>query len=424
MFNSIFLTTRNNGIYRKVTEICKNHSEKKSGKNYILNELKLRNIFKLNFEVIIFILKKIFNGQFFDDYKFLKIYYLNCELGRHSLSSTYNHLNSHLNVIVKNLYKLYYLYYGISLINYIEKYKKKIGATFIEHGVYINGVLINILSINKIPFYTNSYPKGLYLKNKFNKKISYENLIKISYPKSGSNLKIKKKNIFKWPWVFNKRFFKLKKNDLKNVDYVIYCHAFTDGLLANGYDGFIRMDDWLRFTLNKLLRKNNKILVKIHPNFHKFNDHFRSKYEIKIFNKIYEEFKIYKQIRFIDYPISNMELMKNLNNKKTILITHHGTPILESVANGFKIISSKNTHWSSNFKLSNTWQNKIEYEKILNKNFKQLKKGSNQDLRKLFSIIFNDPTGVHGNLYFIKQLSNQKYNKKLLEKIGLNIEEV
>jgi len=184
------------------------------------------------------------------------------------------------------------------------------------------------------------------------------------------------------------------------------------------------MDDWLRFTLNKLLRKNNKILVKIHPNFHKFNDHFRSKYEIKIFNKIYEEFKIYKQIRFIDYPISNMELMKNLNNKKTILITHHGTPILESVANGFKIISSKNTHWSSNFKLSNTWQNKIEYEKILNKNFKQLKKGSNQDLRKLFSIIFNDPTGVHGNLYFIKQLSNQKYNKKLLEKIGLNIEEV
>ena len=88
MLNSIFLTTRNNGIYRKVTEICKNHSEKKSGKNYILNELKLRNIFKLNFEVIIFILKKIFNGQFFDDYKFLKIYYLNCELGRHSLSST------------------------------------------------------------------------------------------------------------------------------------------------------------------------------------------------------------------------------------------------------------------------------------------------------------------------------------------------
>ena len=66
----------------------------------------------------------------------------------------------------------------------------------------------------------------------------------------------------------------------------------------------------------------------------------------------------------------------------------------------------------------------MEYEKVLNKNLKQLKKGSNQDLRKLFSIIFNNPTGVHGNRYFIKQLSNQKYNKKLLKKIGLDIEEV
>ena len=124
------------------------------------------------------------------------------------------------------------------------------------------------------------------------------------------------------------------------------------------------------------------------------------------------------------YPISNIELMKHLNKKKTILITHHGTPILESVANGFKIISSKNTHWSPNFKLSNTWQNKIEYEKVLNKNLKQLKKGSNQDLRKLFSKIFDNPKGVHGSRYFIKQLSNQKYDKKLLKKIGLDIEEV
>jgi len=34
--------------------------------------------------------------------------------------------------------------------------------------------------------------------------------------------------------------------------------------------------------------------VKIHPNFHKFNDHFRSKYEIKIFNKIYEDNRLHK----------------------------------------------------------------------------------------------------------------------------------
>ena len=319
---------------------------------------------------------------------------------------------------------MYYFFYGLSLLNFINKNKDVIKSSFIDHGVYINGILINFFSIKQIPFYTNSYPKGLYLKYRLRNKLSYQNLIKIQYPKLKSKFQINKNKNFKWPWVFNKKFFKIEKKNLKDINYVIYCHAFTDGLLANGYDGFIRMDDWLKFTINTLLKKKeNKILVKIHPNFHKLNNHFRSKYEVKIFNGIMEEFNHCNEVKFIDYPISNIELMKKLN-KKTILVTHHGTPVLEGVANGFKMISSKNTHWSSKFKLSNTWQNKYEYKEILNKSYDNLKKGSSSDLSKLFSIIFNNPYGPHGNKYFIKLLNSQKGRKAKIAKVRMHIEEI
>ena len=421
MSSSFFLTTRNRGLYNKVTEICKNHWEFKKKKNIVLKEIKIKKILLFRVNSIILLIKKIIYGHFFNDYKFFKIKYLNCDLGRHAISATYNHLNSHLNPITKNYYKLFYFLYGKSILDFVNLNKKNISASFIDHGVYINGVLINFFSINKIPFYTNSYPRGLYLKKNIKKKISYEDLIKIEYPKLNTKFKIIKKEKFKWPWVFNKKFFKLKKEEIKSFNYVIYCHAFTDGLLANGYDGFIRMDAWLRFTINTLLEKKNKILVKIHPNFHKYNNHFRSAYEVKIFNKIIQEFKHNKQIKFIDYPVSNMQLMKTLN-KKTILITHHGTPVLESVAFGFKVISSGNTHWDNQFKLSNIWRDKKEYKKILKKDYKDLKFGSSKDLYKLLSIIFNNKYGVHGKNYFVKLINSE--NKKYIKNIYRNIDEM
>ena len=247
--------------------------------------------------------------------------------------------------------------------------------------------------------------------------------MRIQYPSKKFKFKVKKFNKLEWPWVFNKKFFQIKNINLNEIDYLIYCHAFTDGLLSSGFDGFIRMDDWLMFTIDHLLKRNKKILVKIHPNFHKYNNHFRSKYEIIIFNKIKNSYKNNPNVIFIDYPVSNFDIMKKLDRKKTILITHHGTPILESVAKGFKIISSTRTHWSNKFKLSNSWSNKKEYKKILNKEYNQLRNGSTKDLQILFSLIFKNNYGVHGKKYFVKILTSNK-NQKYLNNIKNSIEEL
>ena len=112
--------------------------------------------------------------------------------------------------------------------------------------------------------------------------------------------------------------------------------------------------------------------------------------------------------------------MNSIDRKKTILITHHGTPILEGVASGFKIISSEMTRWDRKFKLSNSWSNRKEYKKILNKNISELKHGSMNDLKKLSSEIFKDKFGVHGKEYFEKLLKN-KPNQKILNKIEKSI---
>ena len=45
MLNSFFLTTRNRGLYNKITEICKIHWELKNKEEYILKEIKLNKFF-------------------------------------------------------------------------------------------------------------------------------------------------------------------------------------------------------------------------------------------------------------------------------------------------------------------------------------------------------------------------------------------
>ena len=420
MKKNIFLTTRYEGMWKFIANICKNHFENEFKLNVELKKIYKKDVFKIDLKKILFIFKNISKKSFYDDYKFLKTEYMGCEIGRHALAATYSHLNCHLNSTIKNIYKIYYFVYGVLLIDYIHNNKAKIKSAFIDHGVYLNGILINYFSLKNIRFYTNSSPYGIYFKNSKFKKISFQNLIKVKYPKNKKKFKFNKNRIFKWPWVFNKQYFNIKKNDLENLDYVIYCHAFTDGLLSNGFDGFIRMDDWLKFTIDELLKRNSKILVKIHPNFHKYNKHFRSSYEIKIFNNIKKKYKNFQNIKFIDYPILNKKIMNSIDRKKTILITHHGTPILEGVASGFKIISSEMTRWDRKFKLSNSWSNRKEYKKILNKNISELKHGSMNDLKKLSSEIFKDKFGVHGKEYFEKLLKN-KPNQKILNKIEKSI---
>ena len=76
---------------------------------------------------------------------------------------------------------------------------------------------------------------------------------------------------------------------------------------------------------------------------------------------------------FLNSTNENLDLLRNLNNKRTVLISHHGTSILEGTYLGFKFISYIKNFWSSNYNLTNKWSNKREYFDLLNKEFKYLK---------------------------------------------------
>ena len=75
----------------------------------------------------------------------------------------------------------------------------------------------------------------------------------------------------------------------------------------------------------------------------------------------------------IKEPIKNGELLRDLN-KNTILISHHGSAILEGLFLNFKFIASDAAFWSSKFKLSNNWNTRKNYKRVLNKKWKDLKK--------------------------------------------------
>ena len=58
-----------------------------------------------------------------------------------------------------------------------------------------------------------------------------------------------------------------------------------------------------------------------------------------------KKYDYYKDITFIDFPIKNEAILNGIR-KDTIIVSHHGTALLEGIARNFKCISSVATLWS------------------------------------------------------------------------------
>ena len=140
---------------------------------------------------------------------------------------------------------------------------------------------------------------------------------------------------------------KILEKNLAKIDYVIYAHSFVDGQLWWGYDGFVNLYDWLVYTIDYLLKKNKKILLKGHPNFynHKMFKQLSAQ-DREILEKIIKMYKSNKNFFYINFAVENKFIMKNIK-KKTILISHHGTSLLEGSYLGFKSISSVSNFYSN-----------------------------------------------------------------------------
>ena len=409
--------------------------------HYIIKSIKLKIKKKYNIETILYNLPKKITLRFiyffffnlivlniFRPKKIIKIKYRNCLIGRHVLAHVYRDTSSYKNSFsfYKNLIKSFIM--GGLIIDHAYKLSKKIKFAYIDHIGYLNGLYFKVFLIKKKIIFSNGYPRGIYFLDasmKINKNFEIKNIIKIEKQKKIKNKINYKKNSFikkiikdpkLVPWMKSTKFIKVKNkkfhNDLKEITHVIYTHSFLDGQLWFGYDGFLNMRDWLEFTIKRLDNSKNKVLVKAHPNFYNKEISQYSTIDKRIFDKLFKAYNS-KNIIFLNKPVENKILLKNIK-KNTILISHHGTSLLEGMYSGFKCISSFSTIWSDTFQLTNNWNTKFNYKKILNKDFNQLFYPNSSDLNEVSAKLFNNPISEYGKRSWYKIVMKKFKNKEKL----------
>ena len=424
-----FATTRSpTNIYSIIVNSCKNDAEKKLNRSLKILYLN-KKIPSLNF--FLYFIKTFLLCEIFFNKRFINLKYRDCSIGRHTLSTSWRDKRSYLNPFTLFYYKVKYFIISGSIIDTVYSNINKIDAAYVDHGVYLNGLIIQICANNNKLIYQNCYPRGLSIKDcrKNDKKIilEYEDLLILRKNEKKLSIKEKKnaKNKIKEvvnipetiPWIKGVKFKKLKNKNLKNLTHIVYAHSFADGQLVWGLDGFLNMREWIEFTLKKLDTGKNKVYVKAHPNF-TIRGYFDEACAMDrhIFFLIKNKFRFSKRLVFEEEPIKNSSVLKIIN-KKTILISHHGSAILEGTYKNFKTISSKATFWEDKLKVSNPWRTKKEYEVVLQKKWNNLKFGNKDDFLKVCDFLYCNEYGHYGKKFWHEIISkNIKISRRKLDK--------
>ena len=236
-----FLCTRTDGIYSIFTAACKKNLEKKI-KNK-LNIIKIKKQFPSS-SYIIFILREFFLFNLSRS-RLINLKYKEIRLGRYIFPSILQNYNSYFNFTSYYFELAKRLYQAGKIINFLELNENVRGA-YVDHGIYLNGIIIEFFLKKKKIVYSDNYPRTLFcIEN--SRSLNYEDLLKINKKKDTFYKKRKnflhKAKIFSnpniLPWMKNVNFKKIeKKTNYTKYDYVIYAHSFTDAQLIYGFDGF------------------------------------------------------------------------------------------------------------------------------------------------------------------------------------------
>ena len=417
MKKKLFYSTRKlTGIYRIIVPACKFHHEKK---NIVETVLFFQNYKSkiLSLNVLSFILKTIVNTDYLSIKNIIKLKYKGISIGRHTLSMTFRNPRAYTNIFLQKFLILINLIKSYNLIYKSEKICKNISGAFIDHAENVNGVVLQVLLKKKIRIYQNVFPVGFFSFQSNSKKVlPYERLFQFKKTKRkiSKDKKIKAINKLKnfssspkMPYILGTRYKKLFLKDT-NFDYLVYCHSFTDAQLHFGIDGFYNQKDWLEYTLKELNRLKKKVLVKSHPNFYaKGYLADAAYYDKKIYDSITLKYNENKNIVFLNNPIKNFELLNFLDSKRTIIVGHHTTALLEALAFDFKCISSKSTFWDSSLKLTNLFSNRSNYLTLLKKDMVNLNKHNKNHLAEISFKLFFNKNGYFGENYIADFLASK-----------------
>ena len=405
-----FISRPSHGIYKPISLGCKKHAEKLTKSKFKIQ------FYKKKFPTLkffFFFFKNIINLNFLNKKKYLNLSYKNCDIGRHATATTYRDLSTYNSTLHEVLNLIKYLFLAGVNVDHAYAIADNVKAAYIDHCGYLNGIYFRVFALKKKIIYTNNNPRGLFcidFSKKKNKRLNKnEDAIRLFKTKIKHNSNNNKKKIFEFlknpkliPHMKNTKYksMKLLNSKLKKYDHVVYCHSFIDGSLWFGNDGFSNLQDWLEFTLKELKKNNAKAIIKAHPNFYRKIYSEVGKKDQKIFKKITDKYKS-ENFLIINKPISNYELMKKLS-KKTILISHHGTSLLEGASIGFKTICSMATIWNPQFRISNQWFNSNDYSKVLKKKWEELKFTNNSDLNNVLHQYINNKYAFTGNYHYLK----------------------
>ena len=420
--NEFFASTRQlKKIYRLLAGASKKNIEKKLNKktNFLIIKKKFPSI-----KFVFFFLKVILLGKVFSSKEYILLKYRKCKIGRYAYPEVAKNIETFYNPFKSIILRVKCLFLAGAIVDTAYFLSKKICGAYVDHGVYLNGLYIEVFLKNNIRIYSNNYPKGLFtakVSGKLKENFTYDDLLTIHGRKiSNKQKKIAQKVIDKTltdsrfiPWMQIVKYKKPeKKINYNDYQYIVYASAFTDAQLAFGYDGYANMKDWLIDTIKTLRKFNKKVLVKPHPNFYDYlllnlnkknkknNISFQDHTMYQMIKNRYEN----ENICFLDQPYSNVKFMSQLDKKKHIIVTRHSSAILEISYQGFKIISSKSTLWSEKVKLTNAWKDKNEYEKILNKDLKKLFYSHRDDVLRVFNEIYFNESSPYSKKNFIKLL--------------------
>lgn len=366
----------------------------------IILDKRLYEFFFLN-TFFLFFLRWIFDNKL-NRYRNFQKYIL-----AETLRSYKNNINILLyySSLIKNIFKAALMYI------YAQRLVKNHDFIYIHDSDYIEGIILDIfIAYGKTAFIKN-FPENLsrvknykdqvaFLKRRQNN-IFYKSKVEEYMRK---RLISPQKHISYYRVTDNKKSINFSHND--DIDYAIYAHSFTDAQHPFGIDGFSSTYKWLIFTINSLIKQNKKICLKSHPNF--YIQHQESsvlEWDKKIWDIIHELYKD-KGLLFVNYPVSNFDFLQNLDSSKTIIISKHSNSIIEAEFLGFKTISSIASLWGGVYDISNTYNSRNSFLKLLKMNIGELNKNNLNELYSFINDKYLNPKGYHSNDNWINIITN------------------